>query len=114
VYLRRGFGTRTAFLYGWMSLLVTDPGLTALMASGLARYAGSIVPLSAVGAKFVAVGAIFSLVGEPAADYSARAVSCAPSWPRASPVQSRRKSGWWINDRPVVASGVLTAPASVH
>ena len=30
---------------------------------------------------------------------SARAVSCAPSWPRASPVQSRRKSGWCTSER---------------
>ena len=26
VYLREIFGKRTAFLYGWLSLLVTDPG----------------------------------------------------------------------------------------
>src|SRR5450432_3266638 len=29
VYLHESFGPRTAFLYGWMSLLVLDPGLTA-------------------------------------------------------------------------------------
>ena len=42
---------------------------------------------------------------------SASAVSWAPSWPNASPVQSRRKSGWWISDRRVVVSGVLTRPS---
>jgi basic amino acid/polyamine antiporter, APA family len=58
VYLRRAYGPRIAFLFGWMSLLVTDPGLTAMMASGLARYASSLVPLSPLGQKFVAIGSI--------------------------------------------------------
>ena len=44
VYLREIFGKRTAFLYGWLSLLVTDPGLTAMLAVGLARYVGHLVP----------------------------------------------------------------------
>ena len=46
VYLREIFGKRVAFLYGWLSLLVTDPGLTAMLAVGLARYVGHLVPLS--------------------------------------------------------------------
>ena len=58
VYLRRAYGPRVAFLFGWMSLLVTDPGLTAMMATGLARYAGSLVALSPLGLKIVAIGAI--------------------------------------------------------
>ena len=44
-----------------MSLLVTDPGLTAMMAAGLARYAGSLVALSPLGLKLVAVGAILAV-----------------------------------------------------
>ena len=63
VYLRRAFGPRVAFLYGWMSLLVTDPGLTALMAAGLARYAASLFVLSPLGLKLVAVGAIVAVAG---------------------------------------------------
>jgi APA family basic amino acid/polyamine antiporter len=58
VYLREGYGRRMAFLYGWLSLLVTDPGLTAMLAVGMARYAGRIVPLAAWGEKAVALGAI--------------------------------------------------------
>lgn len=58
VYLRRAYGPRVAFLYGWMSLLVTDPGLTAMLAAGLARYAGSLVPLDTIGLRAVAVGVI--------------------------------------------------------
>src|SRR5262245_53468025 len=34
-YLRHAYGPRPAFLYGWMSLLVMDPGLTAALAVGM-------------------------------------------------------------------------------
>ena len=60
VYLREGFGPRTAFLYGWMSLLVMDPGLTAALGVGLATYLlvvvdapSSLVPVVAIGAIVV-------------------------------------------------------------
>lgn len=59
VYLREAYGARVAFLYGWMALLVLDPGLTAAFAVGLASYAGYVVPLSPLAAKLVGVGAIF-------------------------------------------------------
>jgi len=61
VYLLETFGRRIAFLYGWMCLLVLDPGLTAALAVGLASYAGYIFPSSAVVAKLVALGVIWSL-----------------------------------------------------
>ena len=51
VYLREVFGKRTAFLYGWLSLLVTDPGLTAMLAVGLARMSGHLVPLAPWGSE---------------------------------------------------------------
>jgi APA family basic amino acid/polyamine antiporter len=38
VFLREAFGPRTAFLYGWMALLVVDPGLAAALAIGLAEH----------------------------------------------------------------------------
>src|SRR5688572_9635288 len=38
VFLREAFGERCAFVYGWMSLLVMDPGLTAALGVGLAQY----------------------------------------------------------------------------
>ena len=38
VFLREAFGPRAAFVYGWMSLLVTDPGITAALAIGFAQY----------------------------------------------------------------------------
>lgn len=63
VYLRRALGPRPAFLFGWLSLLVTDPGLTAMLAAGLARYVGAIVPLSQTGTRGVAVGSILLMAG---------------------------------------------------
>ena len=61
VYLREIFGKRTAFLYGWLSLLVTDPGLTAMLAVGLASYVGHLLPLGPWGLKSVAAGSIIAL-----------------------------------------------------
>jgi APA family basic amino acid/polyamine antiporter len=42
VYLREAYGRPVAFLYGWMALLVMDPGLTAALAVGMAGYVGYI------------------------------------------------------------------------
>jgi basic amino acid/polyamine antiporter, APA family len=61
VYLLETCGRRIAFLYGWMSFLVLDPGLTAALAVGLASYAGYIFPFSPLVAKLVAVFVIWSL-----------------------------------------------------
>lgn len=38
VFLREAFGPRCAFVYGWMALLVMDPGLSAALGIALARY----------------------------------------------------------------------------
>jgi APA family basic amino acid/polyamine antiporter len=61
VYLREAYGRPVAFLYGWMALLVMDPGLTAALAVGLASYVAYIFHLSNGGHKAVAVGAIFAV-----------------------------------------------------
>ncbi len=59
VYLREAYGEPIAFLYGWMALLVMDPGITAALAMGLASYVGYIFKLSTTGLKLVAIGSIF-------------------------------------------------------
>jgi len=46
VYLREGYGPRTAFLYGWMSAAVIDPGITAALAFGSVPYVQAIVRIS--------------------------------------------------------------------
>jgi APA family basic amino acid/polyamine antiporter len=38
VFLREGFGARSAFVFGWMALLVMDPGITAALGIGFAQY----------------------------------------------------------------------------
>jgi APA family basic amino acid/polyamine antiporter len=61
VYLLETCGQRIAFLYGWMCLLVLDPGLTAALAMGLASYAAYILPASATVVKLVAISVIWGL-----------------------------------------------------
>jgi APA family basic amino acid/polyamine antiporter len=58
VYLREAYGAPIAFLYGWMALLVMDPGLTAALAVGLATYFAYIVPMSSLATKGLAVATI--------------------------------------------------------
>jgi len=46
VYLREGYGPRVAFLYGWMSAAVIDPGIAAALAFGAVPYVQAIVAIS--------------------------------------------------------------------
>jgi basic amino acid/polyamine antiporter, APA family len=61
VYLRDAYGPPLAFLYGWMGLLVLDPGLTAALAVGAATYLGYALSLSPALMKTLAVAFIVSL-----------------------------------------------------
>ena len=61
VFLLETYGRRVAFLYGWMCLLVLDPGLTAALAVGLASYASYILPFSPAATKLLAIAVIWSL-----------------------------------------------------
>ena len=47
VYLRRGFGRRVAFLYGWMAALVMYPGVAASLCVGTTPYIQGLVPVPA-------------------------------------------------------------------
>ena len=58
VYLREAFGKGTAFLYGWMVLLVLDPGLTAIFGVGAAAYFAYVMPMSPVGKQVFAIALI--------------------------------------------------------
>jgi APA family basic amino acid/polyamine antiporter len=55
VYLREAYGERIGFLYGWMSILVMDPGVTAALAVGMATYASFIFGWSSTVAKLMAI-----------------------------------------------------------
>ena len=73
VFLREAFGERCAFVYGWMALLVMDPGLTAALGVGLAQYLlavlggpPSLVPAVAV-TSIIAVAVVTALGVESSA-----------------------------------------------
>jgi APA family basic amino acid/polyamine antiporter len=61
VYLHETLGARVAFLYGWMCLLVLDPGLTAALATGTAAYAAYIFHWTPMVIKLAAVILILAL-----------------------------------------------------
>lgn len=61
VYLRAAWGPRLAFLYGWQSLLIMDPGVTAALAAGASQYATLVWPAAAGFEPLVAVGMIWAL-----------------------------------------------------
>ncbi|HEX7957793.1 MAG TPA: amino acid permease, partial [Pyrinomonadaceae bacterium] len=61
VYLREAYGPAPAFLYGWMALLVVDPGLTAALAVGGASYVGYAAGLPPAGVKALAVASVLLL-----------------------------------------------------
>lgn len=61
VYLQETFGPRIAFLYGWMCLLVLDPGLTAALAIGISGYTAYIFHWSYLTIKAAAVVLVLAL-----------------------------------------------------
>ena len=61
VYLREGWGPRVAFLYGWQSLLIMDPGITAGLAAGLSQYLAILLPAARGRERWIAVGVIWVL-----------------------------------------------------
>ncbi|MFN7917832.1 MAG: amino acid permease [Vicinamibacterales bacterium] len=60
VFLAEGYGPRTAFAYGWMALLVMDPGLAAALSIGFAQYLLATLGLSS---RFTSLAAIAALAG---------------------------------------------------
>jgi APA family basic amino acid/polyamine antiporter len=61
VYLHETFGPRIAFLFGWMCLLVLDPGLTAALSVGMAGYAAYIFHWSPFLIKLAALLSVWAL-----------------------------------------------------
>jgi APA family basic amino acid/polyamine antiporter len=47
LYLRRGFGRRVAFLYGWMAAVVMYPGVAAALCVGAVPYLQALLPIPA-------------------------------------------------------------------
>lgn len=63
VFLREAFGRRTAFVAGWIALLVTDPGITAALGIGLAQYLLAAVGGSPASVPAVAVASVIAFGG---------------------------------------------------
>ena len=61
VFLRRAYGDRVAFLYGWMCMVVMDPGLCAVLAIGITTYLSFITPLTPLAAKAIACALVIAL-----------------------------------------------------
>jgi APA family basic amino acid/polyamine antiporter len=61
VYLREGWGERIAFLYGWQSLLIMDPGVTAALGAGLAQYLIVLWPGALGFERWIAIATIWVL-----------------------------------------------------
>jgi basic amino acid/polyamine antiporter, APA family len=59
VYLRQARGERVAFLYGWQSILIMDPGVTAVLALGLSQYLVVLWPAAA--GSWLALGTVWAL-----------------------------------------------------
>ena len=57
-FIRDGFGRASAFLYGWCLFLVIASGSVAALATAFTEYLGTIVRLSSMEAKIVAVAMI--------------------------------------------------------
>ena len=57
VYLREAYGPGVAFVYGW-TMLFLAPVSTSAIALVFAEYTATLVPLSPVGVRVVAIGAI--------------------------------------------------------
>jgi APA family basic amino acid/polyamine antiporter len=63
IYLKEGWGERVAFLYGWQSLLILDPGVTAALATGASEYIILLWPSTAGGERWIALAIIWTLTG---------------------------------------------------
>ncbi len=76
VYLREAYGPRCAFVFGWMALLVLDPGLTAALGIGFSQYLLATFGASPTLTPPVAIAAIiaFGLITLVGIGTSARAM----------------------------------------
>jgi APA family basic amino acid/polyamine antiporter len=61
VFLREAYGPLPAFLFGWTELLVIRPSALGGIAMLFAEYLQTFVPITEVGVKVVAAGAILTL-----------------------------------------------------
>ena len=58
IFIRDGFGSLPAFLYGWMLFFVISSGSVATLAVAFSSYFGQLMPLSPLIAKLIAIAMI--------------------------------------------------------
>jgi APA family basic amino acid/polyamine antiporter len=58
IYVRDGFGSLPAFLYGWSMFLAIASGTIASLAVAFSTYLGAVIPLTPLAAKLIAVAVI--------------------------------------------------------
>jgi len=56
VYIKKAFGSLTAFTYGWTVFLVIQTGVIAAVAVAFAKYVGVFIPLFEEGKVFMEIG----------------------------------------------------------
>ena len=117
IYLKEGWGTRTAFLYGWQSLVVMDPGVTAALATGLSGYVVLLWPGAAGAERWIAIGVIWSLAAVSMAGLtlSARVLSVITfakclAFVLVVVLAFAAGTGSWSHFAPVVARRATTVP----
>ena len=120
VYLREAYGRPVAFLYGWMAMLVMDPGLTAALAVGLASYVGYIFDVATVVPRTIAIITILAV-----AAVNVRGVKLGAGLVRLLTVLKLgllgliivwsfgTQAGQWSNFKPLVAQRVGSEPLLV-
>ena len=117
VYLREGWGERIAFLYGWQSLLVMDPGVTAALATGLSEYVVLLWPAVAGSERWLAIGVIWTLaiVSMAGLRLSARVLGIITAlkllaFVAVIVVAFAAETGSWSHFEPVVGRQASTVP----
>jgi basic amino acid/polyamine antiporter, APA family len=58
VYIREGFGSLPAFLYGWSMFLAISSGTIASLAVAFSTYLGTVIPLTPLAGKLAALAVI--------------------------------------------------------
>jgi APA family basic amino acid/polyamine antiporter len=62
-YLREAYGDAAAFLYGWGLLFLIQSGSIATLATGCALYVSTLLPISIVEQKLIALAILAALTG---------------------------------------------------
>ena len=109
IYLREAWGERIAFLYGWQSLLVMDPAVTAALTTGASQYLVVLWPAAIGSERWIAVATIWilALVNMAGLRLSARVLGVMTAFKllalAAIVVDRVHGGGWALVELPIAA-----------